>query len=51
MEWYHKHNLPLLVFKVHFKKDYDSLRWDYMDLIMYDWGLVIKGGDRLKLLL
>nr|GEU45038.1 RNA-directed DNA polymerase, eukaryota, reverse transcriptase zinc-binding domain protein [Tanacetum cinerariifolium] len=32
--WYRKHKKNLMVFKVDFEKAFDSLRWDYLDLIM-----------------
>ncbi|GKB88254.1 putative RNA-directed DNA polymerase, eukaryota, reverse transcriptase zinc-binding domain protein [Tanacetum coccineum] len=34
MAWYRKCKKDLMVFKVDFKKAFDSLRWDYLDLIM-----------------
>ncbi|GJW77897.1 putative RNA-directed DNA polymerase, eukaryota, reverse transcriptase zinc-binding domain protein [Tanacetum coccineum] len=32
MAWYRKHKKELMVFKVDFKKAFNSLRWDYLDL-------------------
>ncbi|GKC63932.1 RNA-directed DNA polymerase, eukaryota, reverse transcriptase zinc-binding domain protein [Tanacetum coccineum] len=34
MAWYRKRKKDLMVFKVDFEKAFDSLRWDYLDLIM-----------------
>ncbi|GKB13346.1 putative RNA-directed DNA polymerase, eukaryota, reverse transcriptase zinc-binding domain protein [Tanacetum coccineum] len=41
MAWYRKHKKQLLVFKVDFEKAFDSLRWDFLDLVMekIDFGL------------
>nr|GEY34371.1 hypothetical protein [Tanacetum cinerariifolium] len=36
--WYRKHKKNLMVFKVDFEKAFDSLRWDYLDLIMSKFG-------------
>lgn len=38
MEWYKKRKKSLLVFKVDFQKAYDSLRWDFLDLVMAEMG-------------
>nr|GEW91660.1 hypothetical protein [Tanacetum cinerariifolium] len=34
MAWYRKCKKELMVFKFDFKKAFDSLRWDYLDMIM-----------------
>ncbi|GJR98826.1 RNA-directed DNA polymerase, eukaryota, reverse transcriptase zinc-binding domain protein [Tanacetum coccineum] len=34
MAWYRKRKKELMVFKVDFEKAFDSLRWDYLDMIM-----------------
>ncbi|GKG43143.1 hypothetical protein Tco_0479827, partial [Tanacetum coccineum] len=34
MAWYRKRSKALMVFKVDFEKAFDSLRWDYLDVIM-----------------
>nr|GEX84070.1 hypothetical protein [Tanacetum cinerariifolium] len=38
MSWYRKRKKDLMVFKVDFEKAYDSLRWDYLDVIMKNLG-------------
>ncbi|GJU48098.1 hypothetical protein Tco_1217653 [Tanacetum coccineum] len=38
MAWYRKRKKALMVFKVDFEKVYDSLRWDYLDVIMENLG-------------
>ncbi|GJW56280.1 putative RNA-directed DNA polymerase, eukaryota, reverse transcriptase zinc-binding domain protein, partial [Tanacetum coccineum] len=49
MAWYHKKKKELMVFKVDFEKAYDSLRWDYLDVIMenigfgHKWRMWISG--------
>ncbi|GJV99906.1 RNA-directed DNA polymerase, eukaryota, reverse transcriptase zinc-binding domain protein [Tanacetum coccineum] len=42
MAWYRKRKKDLMVFKVDFEKAFDSLRWDYLDLIMVKLGFGIK---------
>ncbi|GKF62586.1 putative RNA-directed DNA polymerase, eukaryota, reverse transcriptase zinc-binding domain protein, partial [Tanacetum coccineum] len=34
MAWYRKCQKELMVFKVDFEKAFDSLRWDYLDMVM-----------------
>nr|GEV93238.1 RNA-directed DNA polymerase, eukaryota, reverse transcriptase zinc-binding domain protein [Tanacetum cinerariifolium] len=34
MAWFRKRKKELMVFKVDFEKAFDSLRWDYLDMIM-----------------
>ncbi|GJW89550.1 RNA-directed DNA polymerase, eukaryota [Tanacetum coccineum] len=38
MEWYRKRRKELLIFKVDFEKAFDSLRWDFLDLVMEKLG-------------
>ncbi|GKA00908.1 RNA-directed DNA polymerase, eukaryota, reverse transcriptase zinc-binding domain protein [Tanacetum coccineum] len=42
MAWYRKRKKELLVFKVDFEKAFDSLRWDYLDVIMENLGFGFK---------
>ncbi|GJX76532.1 RNA-directed DNA polymerase, eukaryota [Tanacetum coccineum] len=42
MAWYRKRKKELLVFKVDFEKAFDSLRWDYLDVIMENLGFGSK---------
>nr|GEX22282.1 heat stress transcription factor A-4c-like [Tanacetum cinerariifolium] len=42
MAWYRKRRKALMVFKVDFKKAFDSLRWDYLDVIMEKLGFGFK---------
>ncbi|GJZ78702.1 RNA-directed DNA polymerase, eukaryota [Tanacetum coccineum] len=42
MAWYRKRNKALMVFKVDFEKAFDSLRWDYLDVIMEKLGFGFK---------
>ncbi|XP_023747217.1 uncharacterized protein LOC111895365 [Lactuca sativa] len=42
MEWYRKRKSKLLVFKVDFEKAFDSLRWDFLDLMMEEMGFGSK---------
>nr|GEX03166.1 hypothetical protein [Tanacetum cinerariifolium] len=44
--WYRKHKKNLMVFKVDFEKAFDSLRWDYLDLIMSKFEFDIQRGLR-----
>ncbi|GJT36740.1 putative RNA-directed DNA polymerase, eukaryota, reverse transcriptase zinc-binding domain protein [Tanacetum coccineum] len=39
MAWYRKRKKELMVFKVDFEKAFDSLRWDYLDMIMGKLGI------------
>ncbi|GKB49075.1 RNA-directed DNA polymerase, eukaryota, reverse transcriptase zinc-binding domain protein [Tanacetum coccineum] len=34
MAWYHKRKKALMVFKVDFEKAFDSLRWEFLELVM-----------------
>nr|GEY62122.1 putative RNA-directed DNA polymerase, eukaryota, reverse transcriptase zinc-binding domain protein [Tanacetum cinerariifolium] len=42
MAWYRKRRKALMVFKVDFEKAFDSLRWDYLDVIMEKLGFGFK---------
>nr|GEV22250.1 RNA-directed DNA polymerase, eukaryota, reverse transcriptase zinc-binding domain protein [Tanacetum cinerariifolium] len=42
MAWYRKRIKDLMVFKVDFKKAFDSLRWDFLDVIMEKLGFGFK---------
>ena len=39
MDWYKSRKRKLLVFKVDFEKVYDSLRWDFLDLVLEKIGV------------
>ncbi|GKC45716.1 RNA-directed DNA polymerase, eukaryota, partial [Tanacetum coccineum] len=41
-DWYRKRNKALMVFKVDFEKAFDSLRWDYLNVIMEKLGFGFK---------
>ncbi|GKA82912.1 RNA-directed DNA polymerase, eukaryota, reverse transcriptase zinc-binding domain protein [Tanacetum coccineum] len=38
IEWYKKQNKRLMIFKVDFKKDFDSISWNYLDSVLYHMG-------------
>ncbi|GJZ22800.1 RNA-directed DNA polymerase, eukaryota, reverse transcriptase zinc-binding domain protein [Tanacetum coccineum] len=38
MDWYRKRKKDLMIFKVDFEKAFDSLRWDFLDLVMENLG-------------
>ncbi|GJY14799.1 RNA-directed DNA polymerase, eukaryota, reverse transcriptase zinc-binding domain protein [Tanacetum coccineum] len=42
IDWYRKRNKALMVFKVDFEKAFDSLRWDYLNVIMEKLGFGFK---------
>ncbi|GJU07883.1 putative RNA-directed DNA polymerase, eukaryota, reverse transcriptase zinc-binding domain protein [Tanacetum coccineum] len=42
MEWYWKRKRRLMIFKVDFEKAYDSLRWEFLDLLMAEMGFDFK---------
>nr|GEX57695.1 hypothetical protein [Tanacetum cinerariifolium] len=42
MAWYRKHKKQLLVFKIDFEKAFDSLRWDFLDLVMENISFGLK---------
>ncbi|GKA36061.1 putative RNA-directed DNA polymerase, eukaryota, reverse transcriptase zinc-binding domain protein [Tanacetum coccineum] len=42
LAWYQERNKKLMVFKVDFEKAFDSLRWDFLDLVMEKLGFGLK---------
>ncbi|GJT47588.1 putative RNA-directed DNA polymerase, eukaryota, reverse transcriptase zinc-binding domain protein [Tanacetum coccineum] len=42
LAWYRQRKKKLMVFKVDFEKAFDSVRWDYLDLIMDKLGFGLK---------
>ncbi|GJR12603.1 RNA-directed DNA polymerase, eukaryota [Tanacetum coccineum] len=42
LAWYRQHKKKLMVFKVDFEKAFDSLRWDFLDLILEKFGFGSK---------
>nr|GEU87648.1 RNA-directed DNA polymerase, eukaryota [Tanacetum cinerariifolium] len=42
MAWHRKNKKQLMVFKVDFEKAFDSLKWDYLDLVMVKFGFGCK---------
>nr|GEW86343.1 RNA-directed DNA polymerase, eukaryota, reverse transcriptase zinc-binding domain protein [Tanacetum cinerariifolium] len=42
MAWYRKRKKKLMLFKVDFKKAFDSLRWDFLDFVMEKLGFGLK---------
>ncbi|GJT35204.1 putative RNA-directed DNA polymerase, eukaryota, reverse transcriptase zinc-binding domain protein [Tanacetum coccineum] len=42
MAWYRQRKKALMVFKVDFEKVFDSIRWDYLDLILEKHGFGLK---------
>ncbi|GJS68653.1 RNA-directed DNA polymerase, eukaryota, reverse transcriptase zinc-binding domain protein [Tanacetum coccineum] len=42
MSWYRRRKKDLVVFKVDFEKAFDSLRWDYLDLVLDKLGFGFK---------
>nr|GEZ73132.1 RNA-directed DNA polymerase, eukaryota, reverse transcriptase zinc-binding domain protein [Tanacetum cinerariifolium] len=42
MAWHRKNKKQLMVFKVEIKKAFDSLKWDYLDLVMVKFGFSCK---------
>ncbi|GKA86143.1 RNA-directed DNA polymerase, eukaryota, reverse transcriptase zinc-binding domain protein [Tanacetum coccineum] len=48
LAWYRKHKKWLMVFKVDFVKAFDSLRWDFLDLILEKFGFGLKWRSWIK---
>ncbi|GJS19942.1 RNA-directed DNA polymerase, eukaryota, reverse transcriptase zinc-binding domain protein [Tanacetum coccineum] len=42
LSWYRDRKKELMVFKVDFEKAFDSLRWDFLDLVMEKLGFGLK---------
>ncbi|GKA74736.1 putative RNA-directed DNA polymerase, eukaryota, reverse transcriptase zinc-binding domain protein [Tanacetum coccineum] len=42
ISWYHKRKKELMIFKVDFEKAFDSVRWDFLDLVMDKLGFGSK---------
>nr|GEW31295.1 zinc finger, CCHC-type [Tanacetum cinerariifolium] len=45
MAWYRKRNKALTIFKVDFEKTLDSLRWDYLDVIIENLGVNVHDEE------
>ncbi|GJS44823.1 putative RNA-directed DNA polymerase, eukaryota, reverse transcriptase zinc-binding domain protein [Tanacetum coccineum] len=48
IEWYRKRKKQLVIFKVDFEKAFDSLRWDFLDLVMAKLGFGIRWYNWIK---
>ncbi|GJT70843.1 RNA-directed DNA polymerase, eukaryota, reverse transcriptase zinc-binding domain protein [Tanacetum coccineum] len=48
IEWYRKHKKKLMIFKVDFEKAFDSLRWDFLDLVMAKLGFGTRWRNWIK---
>nr|GEX33928.1 RNA-directed DNA polymerase, eukaryota, reverse transcriptase zinc-binding domain protein [Tanacetum cinerariifolium] len=48
IEWYRKRKKQLMIFKVDFEKAFDSLRWDFLDLVMAKLGFGIRWRNWIK---
>nr|GEW44479.1 putative RNA-directed DNA polymerase, eukaryota, reverse transcriptase zinc-binding domain protein [Tanacetum cinerariifolium] len=42
LAWYHQRKRELMIFKVDFEKAFDSLRWDFLDMMLGKLGFGIK---------
>ncbi|GJS38525.1 RNA-directed DNA polymerase, eukaryota, reverse transcriptase zinc-binding domain protein [Tanacetum coccineum] len=48
MAWYRQRKKELMVFKVDFEKAFDSMRWDFLDLILNKLGFSLKWRTWIK---
>ncbi|GJR60381.1 retrovirus-related pol polyprotein from transposon TNT 1-94 [Tanacetum coccineum] len=48
MAWHRTRKKQLMIFKVDFKKTFDSLKWDFLDLVMEKLGFGIKWRSWIK---
>ncbi|GKC99102.1 putative RNA-directed DNA polymerase, eukaryota, reverse transcriptase zinc-binding domain protein [Tanacetum coccineum] len=48
IEWYRKRKKQLMIFKVDFEKAFDSLRWDFLYLVMAKLGFGIRWRNWIK---
>ncbi|GKB35100.1 RNA-directed DNA polymerase, eukaryota, reverse transcriptase zinc-binding domain protein [Tanacetum coccineum] len=48
IEWYRKCKKPLMIFKVDFEKAFDSVRWDFLALVMAKLGFGIRWCNWIK---
>nr|GEX93463.1 hypothetical protein [Tanacetum cinerariifolium] len=46
LAWYRQRKKELMIFKIDFEKAFDSLRWDFLELILDKLGFGIKWGLR-----
>ncbi|GJU63975.1 RNA-directed DNA polymerase, eukaryota, reverse transcriptase zinc-binding domain protein [Tanacetum coccineum] len=48
IKWYRKCKKPLMIFKVDFEKAFDSVRWDFLALVMAKLGFGIRWCNWIK---